>query len=273
MGYGARQPGSWYFSILAYIEESATHDLNKGLALNPPATGAQAASTKLHQTPISVFNCPSRRTAKVYPTKWGGTLLLQTWLTNMDTVKGDYAANAGDAIIGAGDDYGGKKMVSPIASDYPKLANTDWTDTNNKATIYYQTGVIYYRSETSGKKITDGTSNTYLIGEKFLTPLRYEEASATQPGQGDNQGAYVGYEWDNERRAWNPNIGPPETFQPRQDIAGTDEPNVYAFGSAHSGAMNMAMCDGSVHSLSYDIDRDVHRYLAVRFDGQPVTLP
>jgi hypothetical protein len=33
------------------------------------------------------------------------------------------------------------------------------------------------------------------------------------------------------------------------------------------------MCDGSVHALSYDIDRDVHRYLANRLDGQVASLP
>jgi prepilin-type N-terminal cleavage/methylation domain-containing protein/prepilin-type processing-associated H-X9-DG protein len=273
MGFGPRQPGSWYFNILPYIEEQATHDLNKGLDMNPVALGAKDASIKLHQTPISVFNCPSRRTAKVYPTAWGNTLQLQTWLAGLPMIKGDYAANAGDALVGAGDDYGGRKMTTPTTSDYPKLVNTAWTDTNNKISVYYQTGVIYYRSEVSVKQITDGTTNTYLIGEKFLTPLMYEAAEATPRGYGDNQGAYVGFEWDNERRAWNPNSAPAESFQPRQDIMGTDDPNVYAFGSAHPGSMNMSMCDGSVHGLSYDIDRDVHRYLAVRFDGQTATLP
>src|ERR1043165_5200211 len=58
MGYGARQPGSWYFNVLPYIEEQATHDLNAGLSVNPPATGVIQATVKLNQTPISVFNCP-----------------------------------------------------------------------------------------------------------------------------------------------------------------------------------------------------------------------
>src|SRR5262249_18341968 len=142
--------------------------------------------------------------------------------------------------------------------------------------MFYQTGVIYYRSEIAGKRITDGTSNTYLIGEKFLTPDRYESATLDKRGYGDDQGAYVGYEWDNERRAWNPDPAhlPQNTlplgavdendFQPRQDAnLGVDSPNVYAFGSAHPGSMNMAMCDGSVQSISYDIDPFTHHYLAV----------
>jgi prepilin-type N-terminal cleavage/methylation domain-containing protein/prepilin-type processing-associated H-X9-DG protein len=295
MGYGARQPGSWYFSVLAYIEQGSAHDLNKGLAVNPAAAGAQAATTALHTTPIPVFNCPSRRIAKVYPIvndtgapTWT-TLKVQTWIQSLPAIiKGDYAGNAGDSYAGAGNDYGVVFTV-PTVSDYPALAATSWNNTNKapKSQLsfdsYYQTGVIYYRSEVSGRKIPDGQSKTYLIGEKFLTPLRYESASADKAGYGDNQGAYVGFEWDNERRAWNPdtyNAASPlpalatdeNDFQPRQDTIGIDPPNVYAFGSAHAGSMNMAMCDGSVQSLSYDIDARVHHFLAVRFDGQAASL-
>lgn len=290
MGYGARQPGSWYFSVLPYVEEQATHDLNAGLPVNPATGAAQAATTKLNQSPVTIFNCPSRRTARAYPTKWGATLQLQTWLKDIDMIKGDYAANAGDSYAGAGDDYSGIVFASPTTSDYPALATTVWTNTNDpKGTNlkFYQTGVIHYRSEISARQITDGTSSTYLIGEKFLTPERYDSASADNKGYGDNQGAYVGFEWDNERRAWNPTVWntavgatvpngavDENDFLPRQDaILGVDRPNEYAFGSAHPGSLNMAMCDGSVQAISYDIDAYTHHFLANRRDGQVADLP
>ncbi len=302
MGYGPRQPGSWYFNILAYIEEGATHDLNAGMAVNPAAAGAQAATTLLNTTPVTMFNCPSRRVAKLYPivndagAKTFTTLKVQTWIMNLPAVvKGDYAANGGDSYLGAGSDWNGKNFVTPAASDYPALKNTAWNDTNTRGTlfgpnIYRQTGVIYYRSEVAGKRITDGTSNTYLIGEKFLSPSRYEAASADRLGYGDNEGAYIGFEWDNERRAWNPANVPggvntlplnalpngaadENDLAPRQDAdLGVTSPNDFAFGSAHAGAMNMAMCDGSVQAISYDIDPFVHHYLAVRDDGQAPSL-
>jgi prepilin-type processing-associated H-X9-DG protein len=63
-----------------------------------------------------------------------------------------------------------------------------------------------------------------------------------------------------------------EDYQPRQDFIGSDNPNIFAFGSAHPASLNMAMCDGSVHSISYEIDRDTHRYLANRMDGQVANL-
>jgi prepilin-type N-terminal cleavage/methylation domain-containing protein/prepilin-type processing-associated H-X9-DG protein len=275
MGYGARQPGSWYFSVLAYIEEQNVHDLNKGLTVVPVAPGAQAATTLLHQTPIAGFMCPSRRPAKLYPISWSTAMRAQGWIQGLPGIaKGDYAGNSGDAIVGAGYDFSPNIFKMPSSAEYAKSDTFNWDSTNNPKSVFYQTGVIYIRSEISGKQITDGTSKTYLIGEKFLTPLMYEAAESTRRGYGDNEGCYVGYEWDNNRRAWNPNGGVDrETFQPRQDTIGTDNPNIYAFGSAHAGALNMAMCDGSVQAISYDIDSDAHRYLANRLDGQVGTLP
>ena len=236
--------------------------------------------------PVTMFNCPSRRQAKLYPRKgteapWAAALT--------ENVKGDYAANAGDSEYSAGDLFAGIAFAPTGATPIPyALADAQkWTDTETKGTgfmpnHFLQTGVIYYRSEIKGKRLVDGTSKTYLIGEKFLSPLQYEDIIYAPPGSttlatgayGDNQGAYTAFEWDNERVAWNPAVSAdPTTWQPRQDTAGIDTPCLYAFGSAHAGAMNMAMCDGSVQAISYDIDSTAHRYLAVRNDGQAVNLP
>jgi prepilin-type processing-associated H-X9-DG protein len=281
MGYGPDQPGSWYYNILTYIEEQALRDLGKGLAVN--SAGFVSASTKLHQTPVSIFHCPSRRTPKIYPQAWG-TLSEQNWISGgtFFLVKGDYAASSGDSLCHAGNGFGSDQFNIPTNTAVVKAGTyNQWTPTNQTTGVnarFYQTGVIYYRSEVSSKKITDGTSHTYLIGERFMRPDAYENLlSAGNDRYGDNQGAYAGYEWENHRVAWNPNstyASTPELFQPRQDsIIGIDGPGFLAFGSAHAGSMNMAMCDGSVQGISYDIDRDTHRYLANRLDGQVVTLP
>ncbi len=64
-GYGWKQPGSWAYNILAYIEEQSLRDLGKGQSFDG-ATASRAfqdASKQLHQTPVAAFNCPTRRAA------------------------------------------------------------------------------------------------------------------------------------------------------------------------------------------------------------------
>jgi prepilin-type processing-associated H-X9-DG protein len=39
------------------------------------------------------------------------------------------------------------------------------------------------------------------------------------------------------------------------------------FGSAHSGGFNMAMCDGSVSLVTFDVDPEIHRARGHRYDG------
>jgi prepilin-type N-terminal cleavage/methylation domain-containing protein/prepilin-type processing-associated H-X9-DG protein len=297
-GYGGRQPGGWYYSILAYIEEQALRDLGKGLAFDgggSPSAAYKAALIQLHQTPVGIFICPSRRAVKLYP--WGvnsggtpgeGPDWLKPALVAGGNTKGDYAANSGDSLVSAGDGYG-TDQTWPTQKDtpYTQIDAGTWTDTSctpvpgrggSVVSRYCQSGVVGYRSETKLSQITDGTSNTYLIGEKYLPSKWYEDAVANPAGYGDDQGAFIGYEWDNQRVAWhysNPPTTDPLTYQPRQDgsLVGNDDPNIYAFGSPHAGGMNMAMCDGSVHSISYDIDTDTHRYLAIKNDGESVSAP
>jgi prepilin-type processing-associated H-X9-DG protein len=277
MGFGPDQPGGWYYNVLPYIEEQQLRDLEKGQTY--PSSGFLNDSNKLHQTPVTIFHCPSRRTAKPYPQAWG-SLSEQSWIANVGSlvVKGDYAANSGDSLTHAGNGFGSDQFAVP-PSTAVVIAGTysGWTPTNQTtgaSARFYQTGVIYYRSAITSKRITDGTSHTYLVGEKFLSPDGYENLLPGGNGRyGDNQGAYSGYEWDNHRVAWNPaSTYTPEDYQPRQDFPGVDNPNWLAFGSAHAGSMNMAMCDGSVQGIAYDVSRDTHRFLANRLDGEVVSL-
>jgi prepilin-type N-terminal cleavage/methylation domain-containing protein/prepilin-type processing-associated H-X9-DG protein len=271
-GYGPDQPGSWAYNILEFIEAGDIHDLGKGKTGN--AATWRNDSIALHQSIVDTFLCPTRRAAQLYRSRWN-TVRVQTWLggtsgtaQTQGVVKGDYAANSGDSI-----EHSGDLLWRP--NSYAGLDSPMWTDTNSENSRYFQTGVMHYRSEITFSKIVDGTTKTYLVGEKYLDPDRYEFSGDASFTFGDNQCLWTGFEWDNHRHAWNPSPTyrlDPELFQPRQDTPGDD--NIDAFGSAHSGGLNMAFCDGSVQFQNYDIDKVAHRRLANRLDGdEPVPEP
>ena len=58
-GFGVDQPGGWVFNILPYCEGKTIYDIAAGKS-GPPK---RADLTRMVQTPIKFFNCPSRRKA------------------------------------------------------------------------------------------------------------------------------------------------------------------------------------------------------------------
>ena len=125
-------------------------------------------------------------------------------------------------------------------------------------------GVATQRSETKLAEITDGTIYTFMLGEKFLEPSRYETTS-----HGDHHGMYILY-WDTWRYA-----GDEANLTPLQDadlgtvgqMRDVNSCCTSRFGSAHPGGMHMSMCDGSVHTISYSIDTTIYRNLGDRDDA------
>jgi len=102
--------------------------------------------------------------------------------------------------------------------------------------------------------VDDGLSNTYLLGEKYVNPDHYADGLDL----GDNENAYVGSDRDTLRHH----------LKPSRDRSMYD--NSYAFGSAHPGVFQMALGDGSVQSISFTIDTEIHEALIRRNDGQVV---
>jgi prepilin-type N-terminal cleavage/methylation domain-containing protein len=99
-GYGPEQPGSWIYNVLEYVEQGNVRRLGKGLLSTSP--GFKDASITLHQTTLSAFNCPSRRSGGPFPSAWGPpnnqAIAEQPWLAELahgsGVAKGDYAANS-----------------------------------------------------------------------------------------------------------------------------------------------------------------------------------
>jgi prepilin-type N-terminal cleavage/methylation domain-containing protein len=114
-----------------------------------------------------------------------------------------------------------------------------------------QDGLAYRMSRLQAASVYDGLSNVYLLGEKYVSSDAYD--SGTDPG--DNGPMLVGYSAGNVR--WSVEPPTPDRYRGWHPTA---------FGSAHAAGWNAAFGDGSVQTLSYTIDADLHKKLASRDD-------
>jgi prepilin-type N-terminal cleavage/methylation domain-containing protein/prepilin-type processing-associated H-X9-DG protein len=223
-----KQRWNWRYQILPLIEQDSVFKL--------------AVDSQVRMAPVPLFNCPSRRP----PTLVGATIILT-----------DYAGNAGSNWCPASSpDAWTGTVVPSMLNDLTPLKSVRLGD------------------------IKDGTSNTLLLGEKFVTINHYADALEW----GDNEPWATGDSWTVTRNA---------NQQPRQDAIesastkGSPPPNAgqnpghcgpwdtsapgagyYDYwGSAHAGAFNAALADGSVRNISYNIPLPVLQALADRADG------
>ncbi len=119
--------------------------------------------------------------------------------------------------------------------------------------------VTSWRSRTSLNSLTDGTSNTILIGEKHVDPAMYGQGIA-------DFAAYHGGITSacNVARVGGP--GFPLALDPFSPALQPER----VFGSYHPGVVQFVMGDGSVRGIPKDIDPQTLRLLIVRNDGEVI---
>ncbi len=188
-------------------------------------------TTTFQQTSVSVYVCPSRHQVGA----------------QSSVVAADIADN------GALGDYASCDGVS--AADPP------FRRSSAKGLMIVANGDHNaWKSATNIASATDGTSNTILFGEKHVRPANI--GNETSGGDGPVQGAFA----MTCMRVAGP--GYPLAQSPT-DTAGGQE--IYVFGSWHSGVVNFTLGDGSVRSISVNIDTANLGRLARRDDGEVIT--
>ena len=249
-GFGKTQPGGWIYNLLPYMERSDVHDMGAGM----DKARKHAAAAVMNATPVSTFNCPSRRPAIAYPAYYKGYINVDNSLIEVDA-RTDYASNGGDHYQEGGSalNFTGPRDIEtgmdPNYTDWPA-----WAERMN--------GIVSIRSQVKISDISDGTSNTYLAGEKPVMPEKY----MTFQHPNDNQSMYSGLDWDTNRHADPRIVLKPDYLITTQDTLILN----FAFGSAHVSGCHMVFCDGSTHMINYDIDPTIHACLGNRADGYPV---
>jgi prepilin-type N-terminal cleavage/methylation domain-containing protein len=110
--------------------------------------------------------------------------------------------------------------------------------------------------------ITDGTSNTLLIGEKYV--IRSKVMGT--PDCNDDQGFTDG--WDNDTICFANGNGT-TVWVPQPDPLQGGGTCGLIFGSPHTAGMQCVFCDGSGHFITYQISTDAWSRLCSRNDGLP----
>jgi len=243
-GVGKSQTGSWTFNILPYIEQKTVYDMSGGA----PGQPKFAQLDRMVTIPIKNYVCPSRRKPQLWPVS-------STSHKNYDQVgmaaKSDYGAHCGDVPW---NEY----SEGPPGLDPTNPLRPEQVPSGKDQGPRTYTGVSFACSTIRLAEITDGTSNTIMVGEKFLNPKKWIDGSDPS----DNENLYTGFDNDHYRSTG------AAYFPPR-----ADNPNLAAlqtYGSAHSSVFNVVLCDGSVRGISYNIDKITFANLGNKADGNQV---
>jgi prepilin-type N-terminal cleavage/methylation domain-containing protein/prepilin-type processing-associated H-X9-DG protein len=243
----------WAVSLMPYFEEGNRYNalLTHGTleAINPWRTTAAWAQTYICTAPVKVYACPSSELSPNSPDAGPPAT------TNPNAYYQSalhYRANGGSAVLG--------------------LVQAPW----GRNQWYTTSGVIYPTSNTRLTDVSDGTSNTLLLGETSSAVGRASPPSTTN---------WAGIQpWTWGFYYYPPAAGstvPSGWLMIDHKIVtypigytGKFFTNETPFTSNHGGrGANVALCDGSVRYLSQTTDLAVLQMLATRAGGEVVTLP
>jgi prepilin-type N-terminal cleavage/methylation domain-containing protein len=249
---------SWAVLILPFIEQDALYrqfDLQKRYY-------EQTDAARMNH--LKVYYCPSRRGPP-------GTFSTDKAQESKapDAPKGarkggmsDYASNAG-----TNNRNGPMERASPATAIDPDGVAV----TSDFHFSKFGTRMTSWRGPNTLLSITDGTSNTLLIGEKYIRP-------ASREGDNEDRSVFNGA----IPNAYSRNIGQhpkdpdqwPLVTDPTTEKTTPGFPLCHqSFGSHHPGVCQFVFADGRVKAIPGSTDLTTLSRLAMRADGQVVTLP
>ena len=225
---------TWMVEILPYIEQDSLFK-----QWNMTSGGFNNQSQAARETPVKTYYCPSRRA----PSTTVVTDTMDNTTTPANGVPADYAVCTGDPATGAGNDYWWPVGTTPGCNGIFRLSN-DWSTTPSGPN----------KPGPRMADITDGTSNTVMVGEKHVPKTGMNDINF---GDGPAYNGDKGYSF----RAMGSNRLLARTI--------TDTSNS-KFGSWHTDIVQFALADGSVRGLRTSISGTTLGYLANMQDGMPV---
>jgi prepilin-type processing-associated H-X9-DG protein len=283
-----RQGLGWAFQILPFIEETAAYNLTR--------------TQDLQEVVVTIYVCPSRRAPR---TSWSpGYMTLYAFhdyagavpctytdpsrttrydpttavpLTR-DSLKALARHFRGGALTFGGTTVPNNALYDGVIIRCP----WDWQSTSGNKQI----GVFHDKVPGLVRmgKVTDGTSKTLMISEKYVRSDNYEGSNEAVGHESDDRGWTDGWDGDIMRSTCYVPIQDSDGIGWSADLhnyfidyhsaypfVGTNN-NVLHFGSPHAGGINAVFADGSVHYVSYDVDVLVFNGIGSRNGDESIEL-
>jgi prepilin-type N-terminal cleavage/methylation domain-containing protein len=240
---GALDSPSWAVLVLPYIEQQNTYARFTDPVINgigfpmivrgnvPMVTThnlirSQWVATGIMQTSVPVFNCPSRQRNRIVREQDGNSIT--------EGIASDYGVNYGSGTSAAENENGAFNFsCGPCGDGFPMLA------------------------------ITDGTSNTLLVGEKHVTLAGLGRFDAVTGAEMD----FAIYSSQPSKWAYVTGRKAGSNFPL---ALGSTAPYANQFGSWHTSVVLFVFGDGSVRGLKPSIAGSTLGLLAGRADGLPI---
>jgi prepilin-type N-terminal cleavage/methylation domain-containing protein/prepilin-type processing-associated H-X9-DG protein len=309
----------WTYDILPYIEQSALYnqfpvikhssgnfadtpiyDYPTASAANISNWSAAAAAANLAcvETPVTTFQCPSRRTTPRvrgefgdgFPADWTNTAANMTTQTNVNPVRGgalDYALNGGTNWSLTGPRYGAAQQQFFAGFTYTQANGVAW----ERGLIYVSGTNRYDGIERRGLTlvaISDGLSGSFLIGEKHVvqglegvcgnnttTPAPYTghmDCGAFNSASSGDKGITYARGW----KRTSPWGGILVARHPRENKRGFAAADPWlgsvGFGSWHPGVCQFLFCDGSVKAVGVTTTQTTLDALGTINGGETIDL-
>jgi len=282
---------TFFIRILPYIEQNALHsrwifpDPNRtstrtdASVFNGDPNVTDSPTTSRAATNIPEFICPSDRFEQnPFRIESGGS-------PANGAMTGYYSATSYAGNYGEGAYFFGNALfpVIPNGVLYMSGANSGLSKPNPcAATAKEQTTFICNHQNLSPvalRKITDGTSHTLLIGEKFHEDPLFD--TWTTNNSGFKMYQVSAWAWAGGTKGTAHLFGSaavPLNSEVRAFISSPTEQSLIAqdsrfnaFGSGHPGGVNFAFCDGSARFFSDSLSVTTLGQLATRAGGEVIS--